>query len=356
MVRARVGYIGPDRPDTACGGQGSNAIEHGPSLAAAQTLRRAAARCLEVRSAAPLHRLHHRASSEKALEGCRPGTSVRWIAHARRPLDDRPLPSGRGCTARRGARGERGDGLGPDSARLHRRGRGARVPRRRAAAARPAAARRHGRRRRADPRRNRGRHPHLRARGLRRRRHLRHCAGGAHAALARRRRRVAPAEPLRGGLRRLARDPRTTGRRRLRPRAHGGLRHHGRRGGRRGDGARVGRDRDRPPPAGRGATRLSGGRDEAVVVPVSGALRHRRRVEARRGARRRRPAAPRPRGAGDDRGRRSARRREPGLAARRPAGAGADDQARATGADAEREGRSRRRSTPPRSASAWPRG
>ena len=55
-----------------------------------------------------------------------------------------------------------------------------------------------------DPRGDRGRQADLRARRLRRRRHLRDRARRPDAARARRRRRLAPAEPLRGGLRRLA--------------------------------------------------------------------------------------------------------------------------------------------------------
>ena len=68
-------------------------------------------------------------------------------------------------------------------------------------------------------------------------------------ARARRERRLAPAEPLRRGLRRRGPDdraPRGGGRS---ARADGRLRDHGRRGGRAGEGARPRRDRHRPPPA-----------------------------------------------------------------------------------------------------------
>ena len=47
--------------------------------------------------------------------------------------------------------------------------------------------------------------------------------------------------------------------------------------------------RHRPPPAGRGAARLPDRRDAAVELPVPRALRHGRRLQARRGAPRRRP-------------------------------------------------------------------
>ena len=56
--------------------------------------------------------------------------------------------------------------------------------------------------------RDRARRAHLRSRRLRRRRHLRHRAGGVDAARSRCGRRLAPAEQVRGGLRRLGRDDR----------------------------------------------------------------------------------------------------------------------------------------------------
>ena len=132
---------------------------------------------------------------------------------------------------------------------------------------------------------------HLRARRLRRRRHLRDRAGDPDAPRARRGGRVAPPEPLRGGLRRLGHDDRAARRGRLRARAHGRLRDHRRRGGRGGQGARARRDRHRPPPAGRDPAGLPDRRHAPVRLPVPGALRHRRRAQACAGpARRRHPA------------------------------------------------------------------
>ena len=144
-------------------------------------------------------------------------------------------------------------------------------------------------------------------------------------ARAGRRGRVAPAEPLRRGLRRLGRHARPARGRGLRARRHRRLRHHRRRGGRSGEGERARGRRHRPPPARRDAARLPDRRDPAVGVPVPGALRHRRRLQARAGAARRRRAVPRPpprpRRARDDRRRRPARRREPRARDRGPAGA-----------------------------------
>ena len=65
----------------------------------------------------------------------------------------------------------------------------------------PAAARRHGRGRCDDPGRRRGREADLRPRRLRRRRDLRDRARGLPASRARRRPRLAPAVPVRGGIR-----------------------------------------------------------------------------------------------------------------------------------------------------------
>ena len=74
-------------------------------------------------------------------------------------------------------------------------------------------------------------------------------------------------------------------------------------------------DRHRPPPTRRDAARLPDRRDAAVRLSVPRALRHRRRLQARPGAVRRRlgdpEAAPRPRRPRDDRRRRPAGRREP---------------------------------------------
>ena len=64
---------------------------------------------------------------------------------------------------------------------------------------------------------------------------------------------LAPAEPLRGGLRARPLVGRADGRRRRRPADHGRLRDHRGRGGRARALARRRRDRDRPPPAGRHA-------------------------------------------------------------------------------------------------------
>ena len=80
--------------------------------------------------------------------------------------------------------------------------------------------------------------------------------------------------------------------------------------------------------------------------PVPGALRHRRRLQARAGARRRRRAVSRPRRAGDDRRRRAAAGREPLARDRGPSRARAHAAPRPAGADAERprrSGRCRRR-------------
>ena len=157
----------------------------------------------------------------------------------------------------------------------------ARVPRRRPAGPRPVRARRHAGGVRPDSRGDRGRDEDLRPRRLRRRRDLRDDARGAPAARARRRGRLAPTEPLRGGLRRRRRDARPPGRRGLRARRHGRLRDHGRRGGRRGEGCRARGRRHRPPPARGRAPGLPDRRDATVVVSVPRALRHRRRLQAR---------------------------------------------------------------------------
>ncbi len=93
-------------------------------------------------------------------------------------------------------------------------------------------------------------------------------ARGAHPARARRRRHVAPAEPLRGRLRRLRRHHRAAGRGRHRPAAHRRLRHHRRRRGGRGAAARRRRDRHGSPPPRRNAARLPHRRDPAVGLPL----------------------------------------------------------------------------------------
>ena len=85
--------------------------------------------------------------------------------------------------------------------------------------------------------------------------------------------------------------------------------------------ARAGCRRHRSPPGRGGAARLPGRRALSRRLPVPRALRHGRRVEARRGAARARVggsgAAPRPRRGGDRRRRRAAGRREPGACRRR---------------------------------------
>ncbi len=117
----------------------------------------------------------------------------RWIT--------RPCDWGRVEALARCARGERDHGHGSRPPRAPRRRGREGVPRGRAAGARPLRARRHGRRRRANPGGGRGRGADLRPRRLRRRRHLRHRRRRARPARAGGERRVAPAEPVRGGLR-----------------------------------------------------------------------------------------------------------------------------------------------------------
>ena len=134
-------------------------------------------------------------------------------------------------------------------------------------------------------------------------------------------------------------------RRGLRARPHGRLRHHGGRGGRRGEGTRPRGHRHRPSPARRDAARLPDRRDAPVRLSVSGALRHRRRLQARPGALRRRLDVP----SGISTSSRS--RRSPTSCRcstrtahgdRRPARARADAEDRPPGADARRRRRSRR--------------
>ena len=131
----------------------------------------------------------------------------------------------------------------------------------------------------------------------------------------------------------------------LRARAHGRLRRDRGRGDRRGAGTRPRGRRHRPPPAGRDAPRLPRRRDAPLGVSVSRALRHRRRLQARRGAARPGPrgahAASRPGRARDDLRRRPARRREPGPRPRRPARTRAHAEDGAPGADEVRPRRSR---------------
>ena len=106
--------------------------------------------------------------------------------------------------------------------------------------------------------------------------------------------------------------------------------------------------------------RLPGRRAAEGRLSVRGPLRHRRRLEARPGAARPGASVPRPpprRGrARDRRRRRAARRREPRARAARPAPARADAEAGPARADARRAASTRRRSTRARSASGSRRG
>ena len=236
---------------------------------------------------------------------------------------------------------------------------GAPFRRRRDRAARPVPARRHGRGGRADPRRDRRRQADLRPRRLRRRRHLRHRARRPDAARARRRRRLAPAEPLRGGLRRLGRrrsrgSPTRAARSLLT--VDCGITAVEEVAAR--EGARPRRDRHRPPPARRGAARLPDRRDAAVRLSVPGALRHRRRLQARAGAL---GVDVRAVTSTSSRSRRSPtssrsldENRSLAIAGLRALAR--TQRARPAGADAERARSIRRPSTPPRSASASRRG
>ncbi len=153
----------------------------------------------------------------------------------------------------RAARGARRQRRGCDRAgapRARRSGHRAVVPRRCDAGSRPAPARGHGRRGRGDPLGDRPRRDDLRARRLRRRRDLRDRSRGADAAGARRRRDLAPPEPVRGGVRPRDRHrgaPRGRGRR---ADPHGRLRDHRRRRGGARAGARRRRRRHGPPPRG----------------------------------------------------------------------------------------------------------
>ncbi len=126
----------------------------------------------------------------------------------------------------------------------------------------------------------------------------------------------------------------------LRTRLDGRLRDHGSGGDRSREGARTGRRRHRPPPAGSAAARLSRGGDAAVRVSVPGAVRDRSRGEARRGARGARRGARGSDRPGDDRRRRSARRRESRVRPRGSARAREDAEARSARAHGDRARRS----------------
>ena len=258
------------------------------------------------------------------------------------------MPAGRAPVAQRRAR------CSPTLASvLVRRGycrprRSARVPRGGAPGARSAGARRHGRGRGDDPGRGRGREADLRPRRLRRRRHLRNRARGLPASRARRRPRLAPAVPVRRGIRAgrpddsrsspttvssscsrsTAASPRSP---RWRRRKRLGLEvvvtdHH--------------RPRETSSPTARSSRTLKGDYPFAglcgtgVVWKLAEAL-------LGAGAPVPRPA-PRHRRARHRGRRRPARRREPRARPRRAASARPDPEARAAGADAGRGRRSRR--------------
>ena len=252
--------------------------------------------------------------------------------------------------------------LSARAARLRRPGRGARVPRRRAARARPVRPRRHARGRRDDRRRGRGAArasastatttPTASARP---RSPCCSCASSAPTPTWHLPSRFEEGYGLaRQTLARLADDG-------CRPRAHRRLRDHGRRRGRGGD-ARSGSRSSSPTTTGpaRGIPRLPRRRAAEGRLSVRGALRDRRRLEARRGAARAGApvprSAPRRRRARDGRRRRAARRREPRARAARPAAARADAEARAARADARRAASIPRPSTRARSASGSRRG
>ena len=199
-------------------------------------------------------------------------------------MDDQSVPARGGGCACGGTRGQRNDRSRPRPARVRDAGGGEGVPRGRAAGPRPVPARRHGRRGGDDQGRDRRREADLRPRRLRRRRHLCDGARRPHPARARSRRRLASAEPLRGRLRPAARDARAPRRRGLRADPDRGLRRDRRRGGRRGAAARPRRRRHRPPPARRDASGLPRRRHSPFRLSVPRAVRHRRRLQAGRGA------------------------------------------------------------------------
>ena len=173
---------------------------------------------------------------------------------------------------------------------------------------------------------------------------------------------VAPAEPLRGGLRRLAADGRAARCRRRRAASSPSTAasppsRRSRRARRLGVDVIV-TDHHRPADD---AARLPDRRHAALRLSVPRALRHRRRRTSsprRCSGRTIRCVArhARPRRARHDRRRRPARRREPGARHRRAARARAHPEAGPAGADARRPGSTRPRSTPPPSASASRRG
>ena len=240
-------------------------------------------------------------------------------------------------------------------------GRRGTVPRRRPARARSVPARRHARGGRDDHRSRRVRCAHLRARRLRRRRHLRDRARSAAAARARRRPGLAPAVPLRGGLRAEQRDADAAGRARASTSFSPSTaasppstrsRTPRRSVSRSSSPTITGPPRSFPacpvvatlkgdyPFTGLAARRSSGSSPQALLGAGASVPR----------------ATPRHRRARDRRRRRAARRREPRARTARPAAPRADAEAGAAGAHARRRRRPRPPSTSRRSASGSRRG
>ena len=168
----------------------------------------------------------------------RPAPSLAWTAHERGHLDIEPCDRDSVATCSRELPAEPDDGSRPCPPGLRRTGRARRISRGSASwdtilspwAIWPRHATRFAAR---SPRPS-----HLRPRRLRRRRNLRHGARRSDPARARRRRRMASAEPVRRRIRGPQRDALAAGRRRLRSRAEGRLRDHRDRRGRRGQSAR----------------------------------------------------------------------------------------------------------------------
>ena len=208
---------------------------------------------------------------------------------------------------------------------------------------------------RGDPRRRCSRHAHLRARRLRRRRHLRDGPRGAGARAARSERGLASAEPVRGGLR-VSRARRSPGsrtkasgssspwtaasRRSMRSptRRRAGSRSSSRTITGPATGCPTARSWRPGPPTTR--SRSSAGQASPTSSPRRLSESSRRR-------------APRSRGARDGRRRRAAARREPRPRRRRPAPARSYGEAGPGRAHALGGRRSRRRSTPAPSAFGW---
>ena len=306
----------------------------------------------------PVRRARERASSGSG-EACsnyrRRGCAICFsVAHPLRPgrdlswLHGRKLEGGAGVVLRGRRAHGRARSLGDRCERARaswaRRSRGgAGVPRARGHLVRSTAPRRYGRGRGTAACSGRSRRADLRPRRLRRRRNLRHRARDPGVERAQRRCRLASPEQVRGGLRRLGRDDRTSCRGGREAHPHRRLRHHGGGGGRGGPPARRRHDRHRPPSSRRGVAALSDRRHPALLLPVSRPLRHRRRRQARAGAPWRRPpgrrSARRPRRACHDRRCRPTRRREPGTHDHRPPRPLPHSEARPPSADAGRRRR-----------------